>query len=1044
MRTASSSKAIPQWLKALGYQRYESAQRVHKKNAHRPLKPVKAAKPLKVSHAYRREVDALLAEEMFSGDVAVFDVGQVPTVCFLDATGLVQGDHDWLTAVRQKIWNQGLVSLLLVVDGDQLIAYPMRAGLDGEAQKLRLWDASPSGHFSVQDVETGDIQQRHPAWFSLNDRVDKALLNSLKAGVLGLQKNANLDRDSAQFLLGQCLFVSYLEHRHIVSNAYRALRGVGRLHDLIKTGNSSGLAKLFRQLKRDFNGDFLEPSMATPEAAWDQLPREAYALLDVFLARTDIETGQQTFDGEEWHYDFRYIPVELISGIYETFLGDDKAGLGAYYTPRHLANLVVDQAFFTATDICEEVVYDGACGSGILLTTAFRRMICAKELAQGTELSFAGRSSLLLQSIRGGDLNKSACRLTAFSLYLSLLEDLQPQDIALLQEDENVKLPPLIGHTIFCGDRDGDFFSPTAKQVKDCTIFLSNPPWFEAKGSDLYPFEQWADAPRHSLPHRQIAAAFAYKSVQAVQTSARGGLVCLILPANLVTAPSNQAFLRDWLGIAKIERIINFSDCRRLLFAEAVHPCVVVLARPRSSETETHITARESVQYWAPKTDIGMVFGRLTVHRTDKHQLPAQEIWRDNQILRTYLWGGDHDVALLGKLTLMGTIKSLTRGKNPRWLAGCGFHHKDGEKSFPLAHLEQMPFLDAKRISHESPVLDLQALESLPPEIIRVASYGAKEGRLLKENGGFLLFPSGATPSLEIRCVFTPVQCSFKDTVRAIKAPVEDGDILRFVAMYLRSNLVRYFLMHTAYSLVAGRPKASLEEVENTPFLLPEQHPTPERARAIIQDVANITRRWESSSIFDQSQHAEAWKREAQELIFEYFSLSERDMALVHDACEVMIPSVQPSSYGSIRTRYFALPTESDLNTYSDWLMRELKRYRAQLGGVGALSIQTTTYRLASNEANPTGGKLGIVRITLAKRDKEPRVQQNDAAVTQLLERLEKEKLLPMKAMGDLYLSSDFFISAGDSLYLIKPLTKRLWMASQALRDAQIIVGEVQ
>src|SRR5690606_12956843 len=118
-----------------------------------------------------------------------------------------------------------------------------------------------------------------------------------------------------------------------------------------------------------------------------------------------------------------------------------------------------DQAFASSTDILSETIYDGACGSGILLTTAYRRMLAYAEAKAKKPLRFEDRRKLLVEHIFGSDLNASACRVTAFSLYLSMLEGLQPADIAELQENENVKLPPL-GKENIKGGAEGDFFSP--------------------------------------------------------------------------------------------------------------------------------------------------------------------------------------------------------------------------------------------------------------------------------------------------------------------------------------------------------------------------------------------------------------------------------------------------------------------------------------------------------------------------------------------------------------------------------------------------------
>src|SRR6185312_5420222 len=109
---------------------------------------------------------------------------------------------------------------------------------------------------------------------------------------------------------------------------YRKQHTVDPLHELIQKRDREGLVRLLSELSDSFNGDFLAPAVAT-RAGWSQLADGALGLLDAFLARVDMRTNQ----GSLWNYDFRFIPVELLSGIYETFLGDEQRELGAYYTP---------------------------------------------------------------------------------------------------------------------------------------------------------------------------------------------------------------------------------------------------------------------------------------------------------------------------------------------------------------------------------------------------------------------------------------------------------------------------------------------------------------------------------------------------------------------------------------------------------------------------------------------------------------------------------------------------------------------------------------
>ena len=285
-------------------------------------------------------------------------------------------------------------------------------------------------------MQSGEVFTRHPDWFAAENRVDRVLLSNLDVIVRALQVQG-LAQIDAQMLMAQVMFVAYLEHRGIVGDTYRETREVSTLSSLVVEKDRSGIVKLMDNLKTDFNGDVLEP--AGVNVVWKKLSDKAPEWVDDFLQRVDMLSGRRSF----WRYDFRYIPVELISGIYELFLSDKKRDEGAYYTPRNLAVLAVDQAFSTSEDILAEKIYDGACGSGILLTTAYRRMLALAEARAGKQLSFAERIELLTTNIFGSDLNKSACRVTAFSLYLSLLENLEPSDIVRLTVQGKSTLPTL-------------------------------------------------------------------------------------------------------------------------------------------------------------------------------------------------------------------------------------------------------------------------------------------------------------------------------------------------------------------------------------------------------------------------------------------------------------------------------------------------------------------------------------------------------------------------------------------------------------------------
>lgn len=319
------------------------------------------------THPYALEIKGLLKPDGAIRAQAVFDVEGVPTVVFIGDNGPLSSSA--LDEVRKRIWNQNLATVVIELKGTQAIALPARK-LQNPEQRLSLKEARPDGPFSALDIATANLSRRLPKWFDIKARVDSKLLANLSVTVSKLTGEGfrgtaaeGTRRHLAELLMGQLLFISYLEHREIVGDTYRKRRNVAALRDLVERMDRDGVQALVDQLRKDFNGDFLGDDRHAP---WTALAVEGFNLLNQFLRRTDMETGQ----GDFWNYDFSYIPVELLSGLYEKFLKpEQQAKDGAYYTPRNLAMLAVDQAFMTSPDPLAETIFDGACGSGILLTT---------------------------------------------------------------------------------------------------------------------------------------------------------------------------------------------------------------------------------------------------------------------------------------------------------------------------------------------------------------------------------------------------------------------------------------------------------------------------------------------------------------------------------------------------------------------------------------------------------------------------------------------------------------------------------------------------
>lgn len=988
-----------QWLNRLGYEDFSNA-------LHRNAGDVQR------SHPYSIEIRSLLNPE---GDVrafAVFEIDGVPAVCF------VEGDphsKDGLSRLQSKIWNQGLISLIVVMGGDALRVLPaVQSGSEGELvtneKQMRLYSAA--------GVQSAAFAESHREWLRADARIDSVLLKNLKAAVLRLEKLGQTRLD-AQHLMAQVMFVSYLEARKLIprSMAQRPLL------EMIKACDNQGLSHLFAGLKDRFNGDFLEPRRGT-KSAWLALDWKEFEVVSTFLSRGDLESGQDSL----WPYDFSVIPVELLSSIYESFIGDDKQELGAYYTPRHLANLAVSEAFAGIENCTEEIVYDGACGSGILLTTAFRRMLGAAAQQRGRSLTLSERSKLLSGHIYGSDINESACKVTAFSLYLALLEELDVKTVGM------TKLPDLEGVNLFSGKKKGNVFGPQLPLAQlppehKPTLMISNPPWREPSGDEATTFDAWLKEHKRSVSLRQIAQAYAHRAIDLVRP---GGRLCLILPAGAFAKPQNASFAREWLGVVNLERLINFADLRQLLFA-AKHPCMVAVARVPKLGAKNDSDAPLTFEYLTPKADLSLLYRRLTIHSSDRHVVSTALVRANPEVLQQLYWGSRYEMAEIEILRDRGTFHSYLSAKPPRLVSAKGFMPNDRSIKNPIRpdELIGQPFIDANTFPAAGPVLPESALSSFPGyETIR--SYG--DMRVYE--GERVLFTDGLGRGRHIRACHTAIKASFTNSIAAIRDLNNDPHLMRFVAAYLSSDLAAYFTLLTAPTAVLERTQVKLDEVEHLPFCMPEDHPDPDLARRVIREVsAHVEKSQQKGFVLEPSNQDTS---ELDNLLYQYFSISPTLVRAVEDAREFILDNVQPTTLSHFPNALQQPPSDKVMRSYRKTLTAELERYRSMAEGQGKF--------LATSQPSHPGAfdRMGIVVIAVQPQDADTSDAEALArAAQQLMPKLKASGLLGVKGPSDIQMANDVLVWSKNAVAIAKPLVTRLWLTSAAMDDAARIVQNI-
>lgn len=944
--------------------------------------------------------------------LGVYEVDGVPAVC------LVEGhpEHGSLEAFRQRLWNQGLVSLVLIV-GDEAVQALSVLPNAASAAPIQAREATRESPYSAYGVASGALKQAHASWFSAEARVDGDLLRNLDLAIAALRKaNAGFELADAQYLMGQVMFVAYLEHRGLITAALRKEHGLTAFSTLLATQDRAGMDHLLEVLKDRFNGDFISPKES--RASWTNYPDCVFEILSRFLAREDLERKQLSV----WPYDFSQIPVELLSGVYETFLGERQKKDAAYYTPRHLAKLAIDELFHGVERPDLETVWDAACGSGILLTTAFRRMLASAEQAKGKSLTFAERTKLLQARIFGGDINLSACRVTAFSLYLCLLEDLPTQ------HGVSMRLPHLLNENIFTPESHGDAFSPehpilTGKAPRP-TCVVSNPPWREPDEKNDQSADLWAKAHGADESLRQIALIYA----QLVTTLAKeGARIVLILPGGAFVRSQHHGFVRKWLSEVRLERLINFSDLRNVLFPGAKHPCVVAVAINTPPESGVPLL----FDYVTPKADAALLYNRLTIHAADRRRVEQSRVRLNSDLLRSLYWCSELELADIAKLRIQGTLGSLKRAD--KLISGTGFHVTDRAKIAPIAPgwLAKMPHLPATGLPSFGPNLFDGCVTSWPSKYKEVASQGRRE---LYE-GPRVVVPNGMTPSHRIRAFAIETPASVTNSCSVLRFTDPDPDLACFLAAYLSSRLAAYLAMIFAPSAVMERTQIKLGELYALPFILPEDHADPLRAAKWVRDIAQQVR---TSEEFVLSSGEHDLPPRIERLIRDYFGVSQTLGHIIDETAEQVLPNMQPTTISKLPGPLQAAPSAQQMAHYAHALAAELINSRDTLGGRGGFHVSLTSWSPGSM------GGLGMVKISVEPDAQESRVEVDTTIAKKVLADLHKHGLLDSVMSGGMSQAPDTLIRQRNVIYFAKPLVNRLWLTSAALDDALRIVRHVQ
>jgi hypothetical protein len=581
--------------------------------------------------------------------------------------------QDELNDIHRRIWSSGVVPLYYIFDKTEVRIFNCRKPVNKTTLK-----ATPFDVFSlVSDAHkkySAGLFQNGSFWeteenrdrFKADNSSNNKLIDELKRIQKKFSENQNVDICNKLLVLS--ILVKYLEERKDKNGNPAALKPeyfnrydkAGSFCDVLRKNKCT---ELFADLSREVNGKIFVLS----DDEKSELKKLDQSKLADFLD-AKLEGKQHVF----WKlYDFNYIPVELISRIYEEFIPDRK---DITHTPVHLVNFMVDECMPIHLPKDNIKIIDVSCGSGIFLVAAFKRIVQwwqKKQFEKTDEIrhpTLAKLKSILTDSIYGVDLERESVRLATFSLTLALLDILDPTK--MWDELTKEKLTDLSDNII-----KKDFFD--FKTNKKFDLVIGNPPFNPPiEGKDETDKkkkreEYWKNLTKKveidfDIPDKNIALLFLQQSIKFLK---KNGLLSLVMPSGALLYNDTLHFRKSFLSKYNVPQIFDFSSLSPILFPNRNVAVSVIFAQNKEPDNKDilHVVIKRTI------TTKEKLF--FEIDKYDLYYVPKELATTEPLIWKANLFGSGHLYHLLKRLQNLRTLKKYLKEKkkNHGWFFAEGY-----------------------------------------------------------------------------------------------------------------------------------------------------------------------------------------------------------------------------------------------------------------------------------------------------------------------------------------------------------------------------------
>ncbi len=999
------------------------------------------AKPINSKSDKLLESEAIILNELIEKEIGVdlvyFNTDEngnsFPAVFLKKVSVFDEKTLEEIADTHQQIWNYKKVLFLYVYSETEIRIYncsekPLiktKENLDYDSElksiEIRTYNFSDKKHlqeleqlFSRTAIDTGIIWTLEEASsirekISLQRRVDKYLVSSLVNTAQQLEQQG-LEVTFIHKIILRSLFLLYLEDRKATDDKFysKIKKGATSYFDILEDVDAT--YDLYEKLEGHFNGNVFTVEKGE-KISLDQLQ----TVKKCFISGNDNTPQAKLF--EDWRlFDFSIIQIELLSEIYENFLfktdPELKKKTGTYYTPPSLVEFILNEKLpVTQKEKNYNVkILDPSCGSGIFLVESFKRLVKRYENQHNEKLTdFSKLKKLLTDNIFGIELHPQAIKVAAFSLYLALVDNLNPKTI---WQNKSHRLPNLInnpddkslkeqGENLFCRDTLSDLSTET--KLQNFALIVGNPPFGTTELTE--PVRRYCNkynfAKEMVLPFLHKATAFA-----------PNGEIALIFNTKVLTNTGGtyQNFRRWLFNDCYVEKVFNFSILRNAkenfggqLFGDATGPISIVFYKKEQPKTTS-----DKIAYYAPKTFIkSNIIEGLNVDFTDLKFLPREECQNPNtKIWKVAMWGGMNDWELLQRLSNeYPTIKTFLAKENLDY--GVGFElSKPADKSN----------IDIRSLPIHTPNNLIKYYTPIPINRIKAEKF-RRLGKTEVYQTSHILLNEGVKVDekhLSLLASFVDYKSAYSKGIVGIYSKNNDENLLKLLTVYFNSEFIRYYAFLTTSSWGIERDVVKHKELFEAPFLL-EQLDKKQKNNIIEKFDERIYKK--NFYTVDKS-----IENELNEIILNYLSANDK-FIVQHLLNNIDLFHKQEKSIA-----LYPVLQEQAIK-YGETISTELNDF---LEGQD-LFANATVYSI--NRFTP------LMMIKLSFANKQKKVVTSKELINDELKKIDVH-LWEEKA-SNIYFRKKLNYKTADDIYIIRPNQRRFWSQSMALEDAAELILEI-